>query len=132
LYLRPETQLHMKKQILAVDDDVVILKLLNHVLHNHFEIIMHKSGIDAFAWLELGNFPSLVISDLQMPYFPGQSFVKNLKISGFYQDTPIIVLSGIANLEEEVAKMPFKVDAYIRKPFNPTKLKETIDEILSH
>jgi len=120
----------MKKQILMVDDDVVILKLLNHVLHHDYDVVMHKSGIDAFAWLEEGNYPSIVISDLEMPYFPGQSFVKNLKISGFYKDTPVIVLSGIHNLEEEIAKMPFKVDAYIRKPFNPTKLKEVLEEIL--
>lgn len=121
----------MKKKILAVDDDVVILKLLGHILGKDYELTVHKSGINAFSWLEDGNHPDLVISDLNMPYFPGQSFVKNLKISGFYKDTPVLVLSGVPDLDEQVAKMPFAVDAYIRKPFNPTKLTETIQDILN-
>ena len=121
----------MKPQILVVDDDMSILKLLNFILSKDYDLIIKNSGLEALSWLEEGNDPTLVISDLQMPYLDGQTFVRNLKISGFYKDTPIIVLSGADNLADEVEGMPFKIDAYLQKPFNPTSLKSAITMVLN-
>ncbi len=121
----------MKTQILVVDDDMSILKLLNFILSKDYDLVIKNSGLEALGWLEEGNDPTLVISDLQMPYLDGQTFVRNLKISGFYRDTPIIVLSGAENLEHEVEGMPFKIDAYLQKPFNPTSLKSAITMVLN-
>ena len=118
-----------KKQILVVDDEVSILKLLNFVLANDYDLIIKNSGVEALTWLEEGNSPALILSDLEMPYFDGSSFIHNLKISGFYRDTPVIILSGAINLEERVFQMPFKLDAYIPKPFNPVQLKEAISNV---
>jgi two-component system chemotaxis response regulator CheY len=120
----------MKKTLLIVDDDLSILKLLNFILSKEYDIVVKNNGIEAFGWLEDGNMPKLIISDLQMPYFDGQSFIKNVKISGFYRNIPVIVLSAAHDLEEQVANMPFTVEAYIHKPFNPTTLKTTINQAL--
>jgi two-component system chemotaxis response regulator CheY len=120
----------MKKTLLIVDDDLSILKLLNFILSKDYDIVVKNNGIDAFGWLEDGNMPELIISDLQMPYFDGQSFVKNVKISGFYRDLPVILLSAADDLDEQVKKMPFKVEAYIHKPFKPSELKTAINELL--
>ncbi len=119
-----------KKQILVVDDDMIILKLLHFILSEEYIVVSKNNGIDAFGWLEEGNFPVLIISDLLMPYLDGTSFVKNLKISGYYRNTPVIVLSGLENLDEVVGQMPFPVDAHFRKPFNPDTLKQAISSIL--
>lgn len=119
----------MKKQILIVDDDVSILKLLNFILSKEYTVVMKTSGIEAFSWLEEGNYPELIISDLEMPYFDGTSFIRNLKISGFYRDTPVIVLSGADDIEEQVEKMSFSVEGYIHKPFNPNLLKAAINHV---
>lgn len=121
----------MKKQILVVDDEITILKLLNFVLSQDYELIIKTSGVEALSWLEEGNSPALILSDLEMPYFDGSSFIYNLKISGFYRDTPVVILSGADNLDERVANMPFKLDAYVSKPFNPTQLKQAITKVLN-
>jgi two-component system, chemotaxis family, chemotaxis protein CheY len=121
----------MKKTLLIVDDDLSILKLLNFILSKEYEIVVRNNGIDAFSWLEDGNIPELIISDLQMPYFDGQSFIKNVKISGLFRDIPIIMLSAAHDLDEQVANMPFQVDAYMPKPFNPTSLKSAIHQVLN-
>jgi len=122
----------MKTQILVVDDDLSILKLLNFILSKDYDLIIKNSGIEALTWLEEGNDPTLIISDLQMPYLDGLTFVRNLKISGFYKDTPIIVLSGADNLAELVAEMPFQIDSFLQKPFNPTSLKSAITKVLTN
>lgn len=118
-----------KKQILVVDDEVSILKLLNFVLSSQYDLVIKTSGVEALTWLEEGNSPALILSDLEMPYFDGSSFIYNLKISGFYRDTPVVILSGASNLEERVAQMPFQLDDFIPKPFNPTQLKEVISNV---
>jgi CheY-like chemotaxis protein len=120
-----------KKQILIVDDEITILKLLNFVLSTDYDLIIKTSGVDALTWLEEGHSPSLILSDLEMPYFDGSSFIYNLKISGFYRDTPVIILSGASNLQERVAQMPFQVDAHIPKPFNPSQLKSAITNVFT-
>ncbi len=121
----------MKKKLLIVDDDLGILKLLNFILGKDYDTIVKSNGMDAFSWLEDGNIPELIISDLQMPYFDGQSFIKNVKISGLFRDIPVILLSAAYDLDEQVAKMPFNIDAYLPKPFNPTSLKSAIHQVIN-
>lgn len=121
----------MKKQILIVDDELSILKLLNFVLSPIYDLIIKNSGVEAISWLEEGNNPDLIISDLSMPYFDGSLFIRNLKISGFYRKTPVILVSGEENLADLVQEMPFEVNYFISKPFNPSELKAAISTIFS-
>jgi len=120
----------MRKQILVVDDELSILKLLNFILSKDYDLVIKQNGADAISWLEDGNDPALIISDLEMPYIDGGSFIRNLKISGFYRDTPVILLSGADNLDNIVSRMPFQADCYFKKPFNPAELKSSISEAL--
>jgi CheY-like chemotaxis protein len=119
-----------KKQILIVDDEPSILKLLNFILAKQYNIHAAESGYKAHMWLEDGNFPDLVILDLHMPHFDGTSFLKSIKISGFYREIPVIILSAAENLDQIVSDLPFKVEAFFPKPFNPEKLKEKITKVL--
>lgn len=120
----------MKKQILIVDDELSILKLLNFVLSPFYDLIIKNSGMNAFSWLEEGNNPDLIISDLSMPHFDGKMFIHNLKISGYYRYTPVILLSGEENLSQIAENMSFKIDFVMPKPFNPDILKAAISNIL--
>lgn len=122
----------MKKQILVVDDELSILKLLNFILSKDYDLVIKQNGADAISWLEEGNDPALIISDLEMPYIDGGSFIRNLKISGFYRNTPVILLSGADDLENIVAQMPFQADSYFKKPFNPAELKSSITAALTY
>lgn len=126
-----ESSVNQRKVILIIDDEPSILKLLNFILSSTYDLTIKTSGIEAIAWLEEGNDPDLIISDLMMPYFDGSLLIKNLKVSGFYRNTPVILLSGADDLAEKVRAMPFTVDRYLQKPFNPTALKTSISELLT-
>jgi DNA-binding response OmpR family regulator len=119
-----------RKQVLIVDDEPSILKLLNFILSKQYSIHTMESGYKAHLWLEDGNFPDIIILDLHMPYFDGTSFLKSIKISGYYREIPVIILSAAEDLDKIVANLPFKVEAYFPKPFNPESLKEEIVKVL--
>ena len=119
-----------RKQVLIVDDEPSILKLLNFILSKQYSIHTMESGYKAHLWLEEGNFPDIIILDLHMPHFDGTSFLKSIKISGYYREIPVIILSAAEGLDQIVANLPFKVEAYFPKPFNPESLKEEIVKVL--
>lgn len=120
----------MKKQILLVDDEPTIQKLLHFVLSKEYDIKVANNGYDALLWLEGGNNPDLIILDLLMPYFDGYSFLKSIKISGYYSDTPVIILSAREGVKYE-NELTYEVEDYIQKPFNPDILKKSIAKIFN-
>ena len=126
---RKRIQIENKKSILIVDSELNILKLLSFILASDYDLTIKNSGIKALSWLSMGNDPDLIISSLRMPYFDGSCFIKNLRISGFYRNTPIILLSGAENLESIVKSLTFKVDRYLEKPFNPIILRSKIEQL---
>jgi len=83
------------------------------------------------SWLNSGNVPSLIISDIQMPEIDGWEFIENLRNSLKYDSIPIIVLSGSDPSELEIACRYHGVADYLRKPFDPTTLLEKIRNVLS-
>ena len=120
-----------KKSILLVDGGLNISKLLHFILASEYYLTIKGNGIQALAWLEEGNDPDLIISSLRMPYFDGTALVQNLRQSGFYSNTPVMLLSGDENLAEKVNQMSFKIDSYLEKPFDPTVLKSHITRLIA-
>jgi CheY-like chemotaxis protein len=123
--------IHLKKRILLVDDEIAILKLLVFILKKDYELVIKNNGFDALTWLDSGNMPDLIISDMEMPYFNGADFVRSLKVSGYFRDIPVIVLSGSESLENIKTKIPYEIEALMAKPFNPSILKDKIKIILN-
>ncbi len=120
-----------RKKILLVDDEISILKLLEFILKDEYELIVKSNGFDAISWLDNGNIPDLIISDMEMPYFDGADFVRSIKVSGYYRDIPIIVLSGSDSLDNINARVPYNINGLVAKPFNPDQLKERIKTLLN-
>lgn len=121
----------VKKRILLVDDEIAILKLLEFILKKDYELVIKNNGFDALTWLDSGNIPDLIISDMEMPYFNGADFVRSLKVSGYFRDVPVIVLSGSETLENIKTKIPYEINGLMSKPFNPGILKDKIKFILN-
>ncbi|WP_113660618.1 response regulator [Pedobacter nanyangensis] len=120
-----------KKLILLVDDEITVLKLLEFILKKDYELVIHNNGLEAISWMDEGHMPDLIISDLEMPYVDGLDFVRSLKTSGYYRDIPIILLSAAYSLEDLAEKLPYSFNLLMPKPFNPSKLKESIQNLLN-
>ena len=121
----------MKKKILLVEDEPIIHRLLHFILSKEFDVQSTSNGYEAFLWLERQAIPDLIIMDWMMPHMDGQTFLKCIKVSGLYGDIPVIILSSLEGLPEEVDKLPYSVTRCFQKPFDPIALKETIGHVFN-
>jgi len=119
------------KKILVLDDSLEIRTLLDQFLSLFYEVITFENGYDALEWLQQGELPNLILSDIQMPEMNGEEFVSQLKASGFFKDIPVIMLSSLTDSSERVKFLKLGATDYLIKPFNPEELQIRIDNCLT-
>jgi len=81
-------------------------------------------------WLQEGNIPDLILTDLQMPNMDGMELIKRVKTSGYFSDIPIIVLSSKDSSKDRIDCLKLGAEDYIMKPFNPEELLIRIEKVL--
>ena len=114
------------KQILLVDDKITIGKVLSMYLGKEFELVYRDSAMKAIEWLNEGNDPALIISDIRMPGMSGIEFLHYLKENELLKHIPVIMLSSEESTSERIHLLESGADDYILKPFNPLELKARI------
>jgi DNA-binding response OmpR family regulator len=119
------------KKILVVDDKPSISKLIVQFLNQTFDVHTEEDGLKALTWLQEGNVPDLILTDLQMPNLDGIELIKRLKESGYFKDIPVIVLSSKEGSEDRIKCLRLGAEDYMVKPFNPEELLVRIEKILS-
>jgi CheY-like chemotaxis protein len=122
----------MKKEILIIDFEPNILELLNFILSEDYKVVAKPSCYDALLWLEYRANPDLILLDPDMPCFNGVDFIRSLKVSGLYRDIPIVILT---DKKQSALSMNIPLNATegsITKPFNPIRLKEKIEQVLTY
>jgi len=120
----------MKKTVLIVDDTQVIRSLLILFLSHDFNVVSFENGRTAFNWLQAGNLPDGIISDIEMPEIDGRKFLSMIKTSGVFKNIPVIMLSSIQNTDEKINLLDMGADEYIVKPFNPAELKTRLGKLI--
>jgi len=118
-----------KKNILAVDDNLVTLAELHTILEGSYEVhlakdaqlaqsILHKTPID------------LILLDLEMPGMSGMDFLDAIHNNTSFYFIPIIIVSSHGT-EDSIKRAKKKgASDFIVKPCNPKTLIEKINAVL--
>ncbi len=116
--------------ILAVDDDPLMLRLLEEFLSKYsFNIIGCGDGSEALKKL-VKNDIDLIISDINMRPMDGITFLESLRAKG--DMTPFILITAQPDIETFMHSV-HHLDAfeYIEKPFDLDILLEMVNRLLS-
>ncbi|MCD8093276.1 MAG: response regulator transcription factor [Bacteroides sp.] len=120
----------MMKTILFVDDKPAIGKVLSVYLGQENELVYLEGPIQAIEWLNEGNEPALIISDIRMPKMSGSEFLAYLKSNAMFKDISVVMLSSEESTTERINLLEAGAEDYILKPFNPMELKARIKKFL--
>lgn len=114
--------------ILVVDDDRRIRALLETFLvSNGYRVSTAANAIEARERLR-GLVFDLIVLDVMMPGESGVSFASGLREQK--QDTPILMLSALADGADRIKGLSAGSDDYLTKPFEPEELLLRVRNLL--
>jgi two-component system, cell cycle response regulator CtrA len=115
-------------RILLIEDDASTSKNLQTMLKDEgFVCDTTDLGEDG---LEIGKLYEydLIILDLMLPDIDGYEVLKRLRSANI--KTPILILSGLKEIDDKVKGLGFGADDYLTKPFNKVELLARIHAII--
>ena len=124
--------MNIKEQILIIEDHSALRILMSNFLGKKFKVKTTADGYEALAWMNEGNIPDIIILDINMPKLGGLEFLNNIRISGFFQDIPVLVVSGEKEGKTIEKCLEIGINGYMKKPFNPNDLQTKILTILKN
>ncbi|NTV70329.1 MAG: PAS domain S-box protein [Azonexaceae bacterium] len=116
-------------RILVVEDNPDLRHFLYDVLIDDYNVTLAENGAIALS-LALENPPDLVITDLMMPYFDGEQFVRALRASDRFPNIPVLVLSARADDALRETLLEELVQDYLTKPFSPQELRARVRNLV--
>jgi len=120
----------MKQKILAVDDEIDILKLLQYNLSNAgFDFISAEDGPEAIELATMA-LPDLIILDLMLPNMDGMEVLKVLKSNPDTRRIPVMMLTAKCEEIDRILGLELGADDYVVKPFSPRELVLRVKTIL--
>jgi len=118
----------LKKSILAVDDENVILELLvDCATLSNYNCFTATDGLEALAVLEKENI-DLIVSDIVMPNMNGFELLETVRTK--WPEVPIVLMTGFSGKLAEALAMHQKADGVISKPFDVPELQKLFTQFL--
>ena len=117
----------MKEQILIIEDDEAIVKVLRRALA--YEGYQVNYALDGETGLSLArdHRPDLVILDLMLPGMDGIEVCQRLRAG---DAVPILMLTAKDNLQDRVQGLDAGADDYVVKPFELDELMARVRALL--
>lgn len=115
-------------RVLLVEDDSSTAKSIELMLKSEGYVVDSTDlGEDG---LEIGKLYDydIIILDLMLPDMDGYDVLKNFRASKV--DTPILILSGLTELDNKIKGLGFGADDYLTKPFDKRELMARLQAIV--
>lgn len=115
--------------ILLVEDDDDMREMLAAALRaDGYTLIEAADGDDAIEWLGLGaldgeprRWPSLLVSDVRLPYLSGLDILEGLALAG--KRLPIVMITGFGDPETHERALALGATCVLDKPFGLTAFR---------
>jgi CheY-like chemotaxis protein len=116
-------------QILIVDDDDSVRKVLRFRLKDSYEVIDTGSPEEALT-LALQHKPDAILLDLMMPRYSGFEVCQTLSSLSFTQHIPILIVSGESSARYKDFCENLGAKGFFQKPVEIEPLKKKLDQLI--
>ena len=114
------------EKILIVDDSVVQATQLKNILDDEYDVTiaqtagegLHRASSEAY---------SLILRDVVMPEMDGFTLLKKLQEEIITQNVPVILITSLADVENEQRGLVLGAVDYITKPFHALIVKARVN-----
>jgi DNA-binding response OmpR family regulator len=121
-----------KRRVLVVDDDPDLLATLKQGLQllGGYEVLVASEGVAGLETFFTMPVDCMVV-DLSMPGLNGYQLIRALRGDNATAQTPIVVLSALAQEQVEIIGLLSGADAYLYKPVDLQTLIDTVERALT-
>ncbi|MFQ5543537.1 MAG: response regulator [Nitrospiria bacterium] len=118
----------LKKNILIVDDELGVLKALDILLREKYDLVLAETGEEALGHFKSGKNFNLIILDYRLPDMDGIALLRKIR----KQDrvTPILFISAYATKETLAEMLEVRAHGFIDKPWDNEQLEAKIARLV--
>ena len=107
-------------RILIAEDEISTAKALKVIMEkNKFSVDIVHTGDDAWSYIRTGSYEVIVL-DIMMPGMSGLEVLSLIRSHNI--NTPVLMLTAKAEVEDKVLGLETGADDYLAKPFATTEL----------
>jgi two-component system, cell cycle response regulator CtrA len=115
-----ESKRRIQVRVLLVDDDAAIARSIELMLRieeiNVYRTDLGEEGVDLGKIYDY----DIILLDLNLPDISGYEVLRSLRSAKVV--TPVLILSGLANIEDKIRGLGLGADDYLSKPFHKDEL----------
>ncbi|MCL5991293.1 MAG: response regulator [Bacteroidetes bacterium] len=121
----------MKQNILAIDDEPDLLRLLERIIREKtpYQITVTNNSLEVPNLLEQNEY-DIIITDLKMPGMDGLDILKYVKDNKRFEQ--VIIITAFGSLETAMEALSQGVYDYITKPFKKEQIIFTLDRAIRY
>ena len=118
--------------VLLVDDNQDLLRALSFALEElgGFHVVCANDGIEGLE-IFYDIHPDCVVIDVKMPGLTGYQLMRAFRGDSISMETPLIMLTALAQDKDQFAGMAVGADIYFTKPVKPQVLAEAIHKVIA-
>ncbi|MDE7218851.1 MAG: diguanylate cyclase [Oscillospiraceae bacterium] len=113
------------EKILVVDDSALQTAQLRSILEEDYEVTVAQTAEDGLRLASNSDF-SLILLDVIMPGMDGFTLLKKLQEEIVTQSVPVILITGLSDVQNEQHGLTLGAVDYIAKPFAPLIVKARV------
>ena len=107
-------------RVLMIEDDSAVAQSIELMLKSeNFNVYTTDLGEEGVDLGKLYDY-DIILLDLNLPDMSGYEVLRSLRVAKV--KTPILILSGLAGIEDKVKGLGFGADDYLTKPFHRDEL----------
>lgn len=118
-----------RQTIVIVDDDPSMRWFVGDIFAGKYNVYSFGDAEKAMEHLKL-KAADLIISDVMMPGTDGISFTRKIKSDQLLRRTPLILLSALNSMDDQMKGIDSGAEAYVTKPFNAEYLMKLVERLI--